>query len=53
MEEFVRRQNVERYRRPVEIMSEDGNPTKQIKERTILKLLAEEQQRQKDAGDGI
>jgi hypothetical protein len=53
MEEFVRRQNVERYRRLVESVSEDGSLTGETKQRTILTLLAEEQQKQKDAGDRI
>jgi len=53
MEEFVRRQNVERYRRLIECVREDGSVTKETKRQTILNLLAEEQQRQKGAGDRI
>ena len=53
MEEFVRRQNVERYRRLVESVSEDESLTGATKQQTILVLLAEEQQKQKDAGDRI
>ena len=53
MEEFVRRQNVERYRRLIESVGEDASLTKETKQQTILNLLAEEQQRQKDAGDRI
>ena len=53
MEEFVRRQNVERYRRLIESVSEDASLTKETKQQTILNLLAEEQQKQKDGGDRI
>ena len=47
MDRFVRSQNVERYRDLLE--SKTGEPMRQ----TILLLLAEEQQKQKDAGDSI
>jgi hypothetical protein len=47
MDRFVRRENVKRYR--------DLLKTEKIKpeRQQILKLLAEEQQKQKDAGDKI
>jgi hypothetical protein len=47
MDRFVRSQNVERYRDLLD--SKTGEPMRQ----TILMLLAEEQQKQKDAGDSI
>jgi hypothetical protein len=47
MERFIRSQNVERYRDLLESKTE--GPMRQ----TILMLLAEEQQKQKDAGDSI
>jgi hypothetical protein len=47
MDRFVRCQNVERYRHFLE--SKTVEPMRQ----TILKLLAEQQQMQKDAGDLI
>ena len=48
MERFIRCQNVKRYRRLLlERVTEE--PDRQ----TILKLLAEEQQKQRDAGDPI
>jgi hypothetical protein len=47
MERFIRCQNVERYRRLLERVTEE--PDRQ----TILNLLAEELQKQKDAGDPI
>jgi hypothetical protein len=53
MDRFLRRQNDERYRRLIESVSEDGSKTKETKRQTILNLLAEEQQKQKDAGDQI
>jgi hypothetical protein len=52
MDRFVRNQNVERYRRLIESVSEDGSLT-ETKRQTVLTLLAEEQQMQKDAGDKI
>ena len=45
MDEFIRAQNVARYRRLLESVTEE--PDRQ----TIFNLLAEEQQKQKDAGD--
>ena len=47
MERFIRCQNVERYRRLLERVTDE--PDRQ----TILKLLAQEQQKQRDAGDPI
>jgi hypothetical protein len=47
VERFIRRQNVEHYRRLLERVIEE--PDRQ----TSLKLLAEEQKRQKDARDPI
>ena len=47
MERFIRGQNVELYRRILERVTE------QLHRQTILKLLDEEQQKQKDAGDPI
>ena len=51
MDRFIRNQNIERYRRLIESVSEDGSVTKDTKRQTIINLLAEEQQKQKDAGD--
>jgi hypothetical protein len=45
MDQFVRRQNVTRYHRLLETVSDDAQ------RETICKLLAEERQKQKDAGD--
>jgi hypothetical protein len=45
MDRFIRRQNVERYQRPLETV------TREADRQWLLKLLAEEQQKQKDAGD--
>jgi hypothetical protein len=45
MDRFIRCQNVERYRRLLERVTEES--ARQI----IVNLLAEEQQKQKDAGD--
>jgi hypothetical protein len=54
MGRFIRCQNVERrYRHLLESVSEDGSETKETKRQTILNLLAEEQQKQRDAGDPI
>ena len=47
MERFIRGQNVELYRRILERVTEQSH------RQTILKLLDEEQQKQKDAGDPI
>jgi hypothetical protein len=47
MDRFIRRQNVAHYRRLLESTTEDP------KRQTIFKLLAEEQQRQKDSHDPI
>jgi hypothetical protein len=46
MDEFIRNQNVERYRRLLERVTESAR-------QTIFNLLVEEQQKQKDAGDRI
>jgi hypothetical protein len=45
MESFVRSQNVERYGRLLEHITEE--PKRQM----VIELLAEERQKQKDAGD--
>jgi hypothetical protein len=45
MERFIRRQNVERYRELLKTVTDQGEREK------ILKLLAEETHKQKDAGD--
>jgi hypothetical protein len=45
MDQFVRSQNVARYRRLLERVSEESD------RQTIIKLLAEEQHKQKVAGD--
>lgn len=45
MEQFIRRQNVERYRRLLESAPEGP------RQQTLLTLLAEERQKQQDAGD--
>jgi hypothetical protein len=47
MDRFIRAQNVARYRRLLERVTEESD------RQTILNLLAEEQQRRKDAGDPI
>jgi hypothetical protein len=47
MERFIRCQNVEHYRRLLERVTEQSDRQK------ILNLLAEERQKQKDAGDPI
>ena len=47
MERFIRCQNVKHYRRLLERVTEQSDRQK------ILNLLAEEQQKQKDAGDPI
>jgi hypothetical protein len=47
MDRFIRRQNVEHYRHLLETVTDE-------KERErILKLLEEERQKQKDAGDAL
>jgi hypothetical protein len=45
MSQFVRRQNVARYHRLLETVIDE------TQRQTICKLLAEERQKQKDAGD--
>ena len=45
--QFVRSQNVERYRRLLERVTEESD------RQQIINLLAEEQQKQKDAGDRV
>ena len=47
MDQFVRSQNVERYRRLLERVPDE--PDRQH----IINLLAEERQKQKDAGDPV
>jgi hypothetical protein len=47
MGEFVRSQNVMRYRRLLERVTDESD------RQTIIKLLAEERQKQKDAGDPV
>jgi hypothetical protein len=47
MDQFIRRQNVERYRRLLERVTGESH------RQTIIKLLAEEQQKQKVAGDPV
>ena len=47
MDQFIRRQNVERYCRLLERLTEESH------RQTIINLLAEEQQKQKDAGDPV
>jgi hypothetical protein len=53
MDRFVRVQNVERYRRLIETVSEEGSVAEKTRRQTISRLLAEEQQKQKEAGDQI
>ena len=45
MDQFVRSQNVERYRRLLERVTEESD------RQQIINLLAEGRQKQKDAGD--
>ena len=45
MDQFVRSQNVERYRRLLERVTDE------LDRQHIINLLAEERQKQKDAGD--
>jgi hypothetical protein len=47
VDQFIRRHNVENYCRLLESVSDE------TERQTILKLLAEERQKQKDAGDKI
>jgi hypothetical protein len=47
MGQFVRSQNVARYRRLLERVTEESD------RRQIINLLAEERQKQKDAGDPV
>ena len=47
MDEFVRSQNVARYRRLLERVTDESN------RQQIINLLAEERQKQKDAGDSV
>jgi hypothetical protein len=47
MDQFVRRQNVARYRRLLERVSDE------LDRQTIFQLITEEQQKQKDAGDPL
>jgi hypothetical protein len=47
MERFVRRENVKHYRELLKTVKDETERQK------LLKLLAEEQQKQKDAGDKV
>ena len=47
MDQFVRSQNVERYRRLLERVTDE------LDRQQIIDLLAEERQKQKDAGDPV
>jgi hypothetical protein len=47
LDRFIRRQNVERYRRLLERVTEESDRQK------IFNLLAEERQKQKDADDPL
>ena len=47
MDQFVRSQNVERYRRLLERVTDESD------RQQIINLLAEERQKQKDAGDPV
>jgi hypothetical protein len=47
MDRFIRCQNVARYRRLLERVTEETD------RQTIIKLLTEEQRKQKDAGDPV
>ena len=47
MDKFIRSQNVGRYRRLLERVTEESE------RQVIINLLAEEQQKQKDAGDPV
>jgi DNA-binding MarR family transcriptional regulator len=47
MDRFIRRQNVLLYRRLLERVTDESD------RRKIINLLAEEQQKQRDAGDPI
>ena len=47
MDEFVRSQNVARYRRLLERVTDESN------RQQIINLLADERQKQKDAGNSV
>jgi hypothetical protein len=47
MDKFIRSQNVKRYRRLLERVTDESD------RQQIFYLLAEEQQKQKDAGDPV
>jgi hypothetical protein len=47
MDRLIRSKNVARYRRLLERVTEESH------RQTIIKLLAEEQQKQKEAGDPV
>ena len=47
MDRFIRRENVKHYRELLKTVKDEAERQR------ILKLLAEEQQKQKDAGDPI
>jgi hypothetical protein len=52
MDRFVRKES-ECYRRLIESVGENGRLTEETRRQTISNLLAEEQRKQKDAGDQI
>jgi hypothetical protein len=47
MDQFIRSENVERYCRLLERVTDESHREQ------IIKLLAEERQKQKDAGDSV
>ena len=51
MDRSIRNQSVARYRRLIESVNEDESVTKDIRRQTIINLLAEELQKQREAGD--
>jgi hypothetical protein len=52
MERFIRAQNVQRYRNLLERATEETERDKLLRLQ-LLTLLAEEEQKQKDAGDSL
>jgi hypothetical protein len=52
MERFIRAQNVQRYRSLLERATEETDRDKLLRLQ-LLTLLAEEEQKQKDAGDSL
>jgi hypothetical protein len=47
MERFVRRENIKHFKEPLKTVKDEAERQR------ILKLLAEERQKQKDAGDKV